>query len=111
MQREAGFDKMADRVGFEPTVSLHPRRFSSLPESLFADVSACFHWSISSAKSVACPSRCQTAFKRDPRSASKRDTLFGQYDAGVLTMDLRCVRRSEERRVGKEGVWRGWSRG
>src|SRR3546814_17835063 len=40
MQREAGFDKMADRVGFEPTVSLHPRRFSSLPERLFAAVLA-----------------------------------------------------------------------
>ena len=35
---------------------------------------------------------CQTAFKRDPRSASKRDPLFG-YDAGLLKMALRCVRR------------------
>ena len=38
------------------------------------------------------PLLCQTAFKRDPRSASKRDPLFG-YDAGLLKMALRCVRR------------------
>ncbi|MBB5708696.1 RNA polymerase sigma factor, partial [Sphingopyxis panaciterrulae] len=35
---------------------------------------------------------CQTAFKRDPRSASKRDPLFG-YDVGLLKMALRCARR------------------
>jgi len=35
---------------------------------------------------------CQTAFKRDPRSASKRDPLFG-YDVGLLRKALRCVRR------------------
>src|SRR3546814_19027947 len=71
MQRETGFDKMADRVGSEPTVSLHPRRVSSLPESLFADVSACFHRSLSSAPAVAWPSRLQTPFKRDPRHEPK----------------------------------------
>jgi hypothetical protein len=35
---------------------------------------------------------CQSARKRDPRSASKRDPLLG-YDDGLLRMALRCVRR------------------
>ncbi|MGQ2934066.1 hypothetical protein [Sphingopyxis sp.] len=41
---------------------------------------------------IAIVPNCQTAFKGDPRSASKRDPLFG-YDVGLLKMALRCARR------------------